>query len=335
VSHVITKQALQATLAERVNQGHEIVGPVQLTPGLYIYQQLASPEQLALDGYIRPRNSIKDYFFPRHEVLFSYRVSAHDVELRDPEMHEQPRIFVGARPCDAAALPILDHVFNWDVRDASYNRYRESTTVVSLACTTHDAECFCTTVGLGPASDKGSDAMLLPLGGDTYEVRSFTEKGHALFDGRVEVSDRIAEIGAGPERKVDLESVAAFVKDHFEHAIWNETSLRCLSCGACAYTCPTCHCFDLVDEGNALGGCRVRNWDSCQFCQFTAHASGHNPRSNQSQRQRQRVFHKFHMYPERFGEFLCTGCGNCTRNCPAGLGILGTLQQLQRPAING
>ena len=47
-----------------------------------------------------------------------------------------------------------------------------------------------------------------------------------------------------------------------------------------------------------------------------------NPRPDQGARQRQRVLHKFSIYPDKFGEILCTGCGNCTRNCPEGQGML-------------
>jgi ferredoxin len=36
------------------------------------------------------------------------------------------------------------------------------------------------------------------------------------------------------------------------------------------------------------------------------------------------------MYPEKFGTILCTGCGNCTRNCPVGLGVLPVLQHIQK-----
>jgi ferredoxin len=61
---------------------------------------------------------------------------------------------------------------------------------------------------------------------------------------------------------------------------------------------------------------------------FTLHASGHNPRPNQPSRQRQRIDHKFHVYPEKFGEILCTGCGNCTRNCPVGMGVLSVLAEI-------
>jgi ferredoxin len=48
----------------------------------------------------------------------------------------------------------------------------------------------------------------------------------------------------------------------------------------------------------------------------------------QPARQRQRILHKFAIYPEKFGEILCTGCGNCTRNCPVGLGVLSVVTEI-------
>jgi len=41
--------------------------------------------------------------------------------------------------------------------------------------------------------------------------------------------------------------------------------------------------------------------------------------------------HKFSVYPSRFDEVLCTGCGRCARACGAGMNlreILGQLVQL-------
>ncbi len=332
MSQSITKQALLATLDEWIAKGQQAVGPVLVRPGLCLYAPLAGSASLVFDGFIRPRNSIKEVIFPRHEELFSYQLGAHDVELVDTPLPDKPMLVMNARPCDAAALPILDHVFNWDDKDDSYNKRRELTTVVTLACESHDSECFCTSVGLGPAAEQGSDVILLPISDGIFEIRTLTPKGEALFSGKTTPSDQTGHAGPGPERKIALEAMNGFIKDHFEDPIWAEMTIRCLSCGACAYTCPTCHCFDIVDEGNAVGGCRVKNWDSCQFCQFTMHASGHNPRSRQAQRQRQRVFHKFHIYPAKFGAILCTGCGNCGRNCPAGIGMLGTLMELSRAA---
>ena len=333
MSEVITRKSLQNIVDAWIGQGNVAAGPAFVKPDVCMYAPLASGEQLALDGFIHPANSIKEFFFPRHEKIYTYRFKGHKLELDDSEPAKTPQLILGARPCDAASIAILDRVFNWDYRDKFYNLRREATTVVSLGCAGYDNNCFCTSVGLGPAAEKGSDAMLLPLGDGEFEVRCFTEKGKALFAGKTQTSSKEAKPISGPENRVDVELIAAQLEKNFEDPAWREIALRCLGCGACAYTCPTCHCFDIVDEGNAAGGARVKNWDSCQFPMFTMHASGHNPRSTQGQRQRQRIQHKFRIYPEKFGETLCTGCGNCTRNCPVELGVLNTLLSLREHAL--
>ena len=58
------------------------------------------------------------------------------------------------------------------------------------------------------------------------------------------------------------------------------------------------------------------------------HASGHNPRPRQWNRFRQRVYHKFLYYPEKFGRLLCTGCGRCIDACPAGMDLIEVLEGL-------
>jgi len=314
----ISREELRKLVAGWIAAGKRVIGPVEIKPGLIIFQPLEVAESLHLDGWARPANSIKEAVFPRHEVLFRFRVEKNRIELMDAAQGCAEQIVVGAHPCDTAALAILDKVFNWDYADDSYNRRRAATTVITLACTDHDAECFCTSVGLDPAAEKGADAMLFDAG-DGFLVRAVTEKGEALFG-----KGAAGEIQArqAPERKFDAAQVRAFARDCFDAPFWQEHALACIGCGACAYTCPVCHCFDIVDEKRGAEGFRARNWDACQFPLFTLHASGHNPRPAQGQRQRQRLYHKFFVYPEKFGEILCTGCGNCARNCPAGLGIL-------------
>lgn len=327
MSEILTAGALRELAAEWIAAGKRVAGPCRVLPDRVFYAPVASAADLLLEP-CRPVNSIKEFLFPRHEKLYAYRVTGAGVELTDAENPAVPQVVFAGRPCDAAALPILDRVFDWDFPDRFYQARRESTTVVTFACSTSDEECFCTSVGLAPDSGRGSDALLLETGGGAFEVRCLSDKGRALFAGRTQPAAARGRSAAPPPVRFDPARVGAFASERFDDPFWAERALPCLGCGACAYTCPACHCFDIADEGANGSGHRVRNWDSCQFDLFTQHASGHNPRSGQGARQRQRIYHKFHIYPAKFGEILCTGCGNCGRNCPAGLGVLPVIGEI-------
>jgi ferredoxin len=330
VSEVISQTALRTLTAEWIGAGKQVAGPTRVKPDLILYSPLHSADALLIEGFIRPSNSIKEFVFPKQEKLYGYRIQGNSVELVEDDAPLAEQIVIAARPCDAAALPILDKVFNWDFVDEFYNRRREATTVITLACTVADESCFCTSVGLGSVSERGSDVMLFDIGEHNYEVLCLTDKGRALFNGKTKKSGQTVRATATPEKKFSPENIRSFVSQHFEDPFWQEHALTCVGCGTCAFTCPTCHCFDIVDAGPAAGNARVRTWDSCQFPIFTAHASGHNPRPAQASRQRQRILHKFAIYPEKFGEVLCTGCGNCTRNCPEGIGVLSVAMEIDR-----
>jgi ferredoxin len=321
MSETISRLALVEAASVWIAAGMRVAGPRRIGQRVF-YSPVATPSELLL-APSKPANSIKELFFPRHEKLYGYRITSAGIELFDDEVPAAPQVIVAARPCDAAALPVLDHVFNWDYPDRFWFARREAATVVTFACREWDDECFCTSVGLGPEATRGSDVLLVPTDDEAvFEVRTVTGKGRTLLEGRTQPSTVELSAAPGPERRFDPIVAGAFARERFDDPFWHSAALACIGCGACAYTCPTCHCFDIADEGANGRGERVRNWDSCQFGMFTLHASGHNPRPDQGARQRQRIYHKFHMYPEKFGEMLCTGCGNCARNCPAGLGVL-------------
>ncbi|MDI6787496.1 MAG: 4Fe-4S dicluster domain-containing protein, partial [Planctomycetota bacterium] len=137
----------------------------------------------------------------------------------------------------------------------------------------------------------------------------------------------------GPDKKFDISLIKPWLESRqggIDHPIWAKITLPCIGCGTCTYLCPTCHCFDIVDEGNLKGGSRCKNWDACQFAMFTVHASGHNPRDTQSKRFRQRVAHKFDYYPDKFGRTLCVGCGRCIRHCPTDMSLLDVLETIDK-----
>jgi ferredoxin len=326
MSGVISSDALRALVAGWIEAGRNVIGPARVGPARFAIRPLRSAAELYLEGWAPTVNSIKEAVFPRRENLYSYRLAKEGIELIDAPGPAAETIVIGAHPCQAAALPILDKVFNWDFEDEFYNRRRAATTVVSLACSSFDDQCFCTSVGLGAASEKGSDAMLYETASGEFAVRVLTPKGRALFGDGYEAE--AAQTAAGPPVRFDAARTREFARDQFAAPFWKERALACVGCGICAYVCPACHCFDIVDEKRGAEGVRARNWDACQFPMFTLHASGHNPRQSQGDRQRQRIYHKFFVYPDKFGEILCTGCGACARGCPEGLGVLPVVTEI-------
>lgn len=319
----------------KLMQTYQVFAP-EKEDNYFYFRQISSGDQATLD-YNNSSIPPKEVLFPRSEKLFCYRNDAGGVQLTE-QVDEEKKVVFGIRPCDAKSFLLLDKVFNGDqYKDPYFLNRRNSTVLVGLGCSQPAATCFCTALGGGPFSQEGLDILLTDIG-DQYLVEVLTGRGRELLSemelpaAGQEAQDAALAVkeSAACSSLVDLGGLKYRLDVNFYDSIWDILAEKCLGCGACTYSCPTCHCFDIVDEVDGKEGCRLRNWDACMFPQFTLHGSGHNPRPSGKERFRQRVMHKFKYFVDNYGATACVGCGRCIVNCPVNLDIRQVIEQIRQ-----
>jgi len=329
----------------------EIYGPVA-EDNVTLYKRPNGSEQqpdMNLD-FLNSRKPPKEIFFPQTEKMFDLVMDGSKViGVKEPEFPDDPILLFAVRPCDVRATNYMDTLFGGDYIDPYYVNKRERATIISFSCTQSGLSlqnCFCTSVGGSPSSTEGADMLWTDIG-DRYLVESVTDKGQAILDAGGDLfaaaaqddekaaddAKKTAENAVG--RKLNTEGITEALEASFNSDYWKELSQRCLGCGICTLLCPTCHCFDINDVSSRDNAWRERTWDSCQYPYYSIHASGHNPRPEKTQRQRNRIYHKF-LYSEMNMDMLgCVGCGRCITNCPVNIDIIEVINNVKALANSG
>jgi ferredoxin len=244
--------------------------------------------------------------------------------------------FIGVRSCDLSAIAVLDRVLlQGPYVDRVYLSKRRSVLIVAVDCYEPGANCFCASVGTGPAAKSGFDIGLTEVLLDEqhyFVARVGSEAGLRLLE-RIGARDATAEevekaerlLGQGLGRfvkRLEVSGLKEALYRGLESEAWKAVAERCLACSNCTLVCPTCFCTN-VEEVTRLteeGAERWRRWDSC-FTQEFSYIHGGSIRASVLSRYRQWLTHKLAAWIDQFGVLGCVGCGRCITWCPVGIDI--------------
>jgi ferredoxin len=354
-SLTVDRAGLDGLLGALKARGYRTIGPV-VRDGAVVQQQVSSTGDLPqgwhdeqAPGHYRLHHdddpslfawavgpeSPKSEFYPARSLVWRTSSTGDVVTLEQPQQESAPAALIGSRPCELAAMRVLDRVFaGGEIPDRCYRDRREGSFVVVAECGTPAATCFCTSMGTGPGVEDGYDLALTELAspdGPRYLVRVGSERG----------AEVVAEMGGSPaqpadfasreavlenaarriERKLDAGNVQQLLASNLEHPRWDDVASRCLACGNCTLVCPTCFCGAVSDTTTVDGTVeRHRRWDTCFDL---AHSLVHTGpvRATTWSRYRQWLTHKLSTWHDQFGTSGCVGCGRCIAWCPVGIDI--------------
>ncbi|MCU0227802.1 MAG: 4Fe-4S dicluster domain-containing protein [Bryobacterales bacterium] len=318
----------------------------QQAPGKY---RLAAREDRALFQYASTPQSWKPLLLPPVNHFLTIQETSDGIEFHPHPPPLQRRALLGLRPCDLAAIRVLDRVLQEDLHpDIGYAGRREGLLLIAVNCGYPSGVCFCASMGTGPQARDGFDLALTEIlaGEHRFVVTVGSARGRAILESLdhrpAEAPDRGAEdnvVRSAREnmgRALNLENLAEAISSESNSKQWEEIAARCLSCANCTMVCPTCFC-GTVEDHNTLDGkqaSRTRVWDSCFSLQYS-YIHGGSVRSSPAARYRQWLTHKLSTWHDQYGECGCVGCGRCITWCPVGIDLTQEANRLRGAAAWG
>jgi sulfhydrogenase subunit beta (sulfur reductase) len=282
----------------------------------------------------------KKYYFPQKEKLLKFNVKPFKTSKAIKEFEDF--ILFGVHTCDIAGIQCMDVVFRQEPEDPNYLNRKDKMTIIGIECLEYcDKFANCTAMG-NHVPRGGYDLMMVDIG-QQFVLHINSEKGELLVKGLAYIKEAgpkdMDALAAAREAKkkvfkqefnTSLPKVYEAFDKSFASQVWEDVGKRCVGCGNCTAVCPTCYCFDVMDdmELSLQEGVRYRIWNSCQMDDFAKVAGGEDFRKGRDARQRHRYYRKFKYPVDKFNRYFCTGCGRCTRACMAEISLIDTVNSL-------
>ncbi|WP_297630483.1 4Fe-4S dicluster domain-containing protein [uncultured Clostridium sp.] len=269
--------------------------------------------------------SAKEVLLPINHI---YGVKINGNIIKNEDADNEKKKIIMLRSCDVHAIERIDNKF---LSDDFYKARREKVKFMIMECPKAFDTCYC-------VSTKTNETENYSLGIRATEENIFIKVKDSDFDKYI--SDGFTkeefDIRFAKEDGVVMKIPKLEVWDYkaldkvMNSKLWEEYKNRCIGCGSCNASCPTCTCLHTkevpVNNSNVIEIRRV--WNGCQLVK-TKSLNGHTVKEVVPTRIRQRILDKFYNpKTENSQEQMCVGCGRCTDICPKLISFANTATRL-------
>ncbi|OPX46626.1 4Fe-4S dicluster domain-containing protein [Clostridium thermobutyricum] len=260
----------------------------------------------------------KSNYSPKEVLLpinHLYAVKIGEQVIKNYEKEDKKKLII-LRSCDIHAIERLDKKFS---KDEYYNEKRKGVKFIVMECPKAFDTCYCLSVGTNKTDNYSMGIRFLE---DGISIKIKDSDFDKFIDDSYSKDNFELAFATENTTKVNVPHMENWDKQTFDKTkelpLWKEYSKRCIGCGSCNISCPTCTCLttkEVKSETSDVIEIR-RIWNGCQLVK-----SNSLKKKNLSEivptRIRQRVLDKFYMSQvETSNEQDCVGCGRCTDICP-------------------
>lgn len=325
----VTDSDLKNFLEYLLKKKYIVFAPVR-REGQILIDRIRSSENFIMVKE-RPLYSFKKYLLPPKQRLFNFPARPESkAQTSDPK-----QVFFGITMFDLKAVTLLAQIFE---KDSYFQNIISQTILIGQSPIPEETTFY----------EKYEENILEHIKFDIFLESRFDQKDFRVFTGskhgqrmlsefglkdfeHIEYAGAIPEEGLSNFHKITAEKI----KKSYGSKIWKDLGKRCLGCNKCSVVCPTCFCFKIYDENNALNDnkSRIRAWDSCFAAEFSEIAGGIKFQKTISDRIYNWYDHKFVRIPHEYSLPGCVGCGRCSEVCPAGINIKDEIAKIQKISL--